>query len=52
MKTEFKKAAIKKQVAINLLQIIARTKKNMDANIIERLKGMAGSNARCNCKIL
>ena len=52
MKTKYRKDVIKKQVAINLLQIIVRTNKNMDANIMERLKGMAGSNAQRQCKIL
>jgi len=52
MKTKYRKDVIKVQVAKGLLQIIVRTKKNMDTQLVERLKGMAGSNARGNCKIL
>jgi len=51
MKTERKKEAIKIQVAKNLLKIILRTKKGMDIQLIEKLKGMAGSNTQpCQCK--
>jgi len=52
MKTKFKKDVIKAQVAKGLLEIIVRNKKNMDTALVERLKGMAGSNAQYNCKIL
>ena len=51
MKTEYKKEAIKVQVAKNLLQIITKTKKSLDTQLIEKLKGMAGSNTQpCQCK--